>query len=124
MDRPPLFHDRHIDTLPIDELYYEGMPVFETSLGTERIAGIERLIRPHVRRTPVIEVEGGDFGLDSVQLVFKLELFQHTGSFKTRGAFANLLTRKVPWAGVAAASGGNHGVAVAFAAYKLGKRAT
>ena len=48
---------------------------------------------------------------------------QHTGSFKTRGAFTNLLTREIPEAGVVAASGGNHGAAVAFAAMKLGKPA-
>ena len=54
-------------------------------------------------------------------LVLKLELMQHTGSFKTRGAFSNLLTRAVPAAGVVAASGGNHGVAVAYAAKKAGK---
>lgn len=57
-------------------------------------------------------------------MVMKLELLQHSGSFKTRGAFAHLLMRPVPPAGVAAASGGNHGVAVAFAAMRLGKRAT
>jgi threonine dehydratase len=79
-----------------------------------RIADIEKLIRPHVRRTPVIEAEG---------LTLKLELLQHSGSFKARGAFANLLTREVPSAGVVAASGGNHGAAVAYAAQKLGKRA-
>src|SRR5262249_48883975 len=56
--------------------------------------------------------------------VLKLELLQHTGSFKPRSAFVNLLTRQVPRAGVAAASGGNHGVAVAFAANRLGKQAT
>ena len=56
-------------------------------------------------------------------LVFKLEFLQHTGSFKPRGAFANLLTRKAPEAGVVAASGGNHGVAVAFAAMRLGIKA-
>jgi threonine dehydratase len=55
--------------------------------------------------------------------VFKLELLQHSGSFKARGAFANLLTREVPKAGVVAASGGNHGAAVAYAAQKLGKPA-
>src|ERR1043165_1910914 len=76
----------------------------------ERIPAIEPLIRPHVRRTPVV-TEGN--------LVFKLELLQHSGSFKARGAFTNLLMRKVPAAGVVAASGGNHGVAVAFAAMKL-----
>jgi threonine dehydratase len=86
----------------------------------ERIAAVETIIRPHIRRTPVIEVAGGDFGLDSVRLTFKLELLQHSGSFKARGAFTNLLTREIPRAGVVAASGGNHGVAVAFAAMKLG----
>jgi threonine dehydratase len=74
-----------------------------------------------VRRTPVIEVDSADFGLvPSLSLSFKLELLQHTGSFKPRGAFTNLLQRKVPAAGVVAASGGNHGCAVAFAAMRLG----
>ncbi len=73
-----------------------------------------------VRRTPVPAVDGPDFGLDTESLVLKLELFQHSGSFKARGAFANLLMRDVPKAGVVAASGGNHGAAVAFAARKLG----
>lgn len=73
-----------------------------------------------MRRTPVIELDGADFGLDGVSIVLKLELLQHTGSFKPRGAFANLLMREIPTAGVVAASGGNHGAAVAFAARKLG----
>jgi threonine dehydratase len=85
----------------------------------ERIAAVEKTIRAHIRRTPVIEVAGGDFGLGSVRLIFKLELLQHSGSFKARGAFTNLLTREIPKAGVVAASGGNHGAAVAFAAMKL-----
>ncbi len=89
----------------------------------ESIAAVEPLLRPHIRRTPIVEVAGADFGLDSVHLVFKLELLQHSGSFKARGAFTNLLRRRVPSAGVAAASGGNHGAAVAYAAMKLGKRA-
>ena len=84
------------------------------------IARTERLIRPHVRRTPVIEVDALDFGLAAARLSFKLELLQHAGSFKTRGAFTNLLTREIPKAGVVAASGGNHGVAVAYASMKLG----
>ncbi len=88
-----------------------------------RIAAAEREIRPHIRRTPVIEVLGSDFHLDCGKLTFKLEFLQHAGSFKSRGAFANLLTLNIPEAGVAAASGGNHGVAVAFAAQKLGIRA-
>jgi threonine dehydratase len=81
-------------------------------------------IAPCVRRTPVIEVDGGDFGVPSVRLVFKLELLQHAGSFKTRGAFNHLLTREIAPVGVVAASGGNHGAAVAFAAMKRGVPAT
>ena len=88
-----------------------------------RIASAYETIRPHIRRTPVVEVNGSDFGLDGLVLVFKLESLQHAGSFKARGAFANLLMREVPAAGVVAASGGNHGTAVAFAAMKLKKPA-
>jgi threonine dehydratase len=76
------------------------------------------LIQPHIRVTPVVEVDGSDFGLADARLVFKLEHLQHAGSFKTRGAFAHLLTREIPAAGVAAASGGNHGAAVAYAAMR------
>src|ERR1700748_3885073 len=94
------------------------------SLDRDAIAAIERLIRPYVRRTPSIEVDAADFGLASRTLTLKLEFLQHTGSFKPRGAFANLLTRPAPTAGVAAASGGNHGAAVAYAAMRLGIRAT
>ena len=78
-----------------------------------------RRIAMHVRRTPVIEIDGADIGVESKRLLLKLELFQHSGSFKARGAFANLLTRKIPASGVVAASGGNHGAAVAYAAMKL-----
>ncbi|MGH9780300.1 MAG: threonine/serine dehydratase, partial [Candidatus Acidiferrales bacterium] len=88
-----------------------------------RISATERVIRPYIRRTPIIAVEGSEFGLNCASIIFKLELFQHAGSFKARGAFANLLTRDVPLAGVVAASGGNHGAAVAYAAKKLGKPA-
>ena len=95
-----------------------------TSLSQERIQAVEQTIRPHIRRTPILEVDGSEFGLDSIKIIFKLELFQHSGSFKARGAFTNMLTRKVPEIGVVAASGGNHGAAVAYAAMKLGKRAT
>src|SRR5215469_10367465 len=84
------------------------------------IAETERLIRPRIRRTPVIEVDASDFGMAAARLSFKLELLQHAGSFKTRGAFTNLLTRDIPKAGVVAASGGNHGAAVAYASMKLG----
>ena len=92
----------------------------EHMINRDRIAAAGQLIRPFIRRTPVIDVAGADFGLGSVNLSFKLELLQHAGSFKTRGAFANLLTRAVTAAGVVAASGGNHGAAVAYAAKKLG----
>jgi threonine dehydratase len=87
------------------------------------IAWAHEHIRPYIRRTPVIEVDGADFGLAACHVSLKLELLQHAGSFKTRGAFANLLLREVPEAGVVAASGGNHGVAVAYAARRLGKPA-
>ena len=85
-----------------------------------QIQSTYNLIAPHIRRTPVVEVRGPDFGLSSGLLTLKLELLQHAGSFKSRGAFSNLLTRQIPRVGVVAASGGNHGAAVAFAAMKLG----
>jgi threonine dehydratase len=88
-----------------------------------RIAAVAAIIRPFVRRTPILQVNASEFGLDPAALTLKLELLQHSGSFKARGAFANLLTRDIPEAGVAAASGGNHGAAVAYAAAKLGIRA-
>jgi threonine dehydratase len=80
-------------------------------------------IKPYIRRTPILEIEGRDAGAPVDRLTLKLELFQRAASFKTRGAFANLLRRSVPAAGVVAASGGNHGAAVAFAAMRLGLRA-
>ena len=86
----------------------------------ERAYGV---ITPYIRVTPVVETSGADFGLAAFPLAVKLELFQHAGSFKTRGAFANLLTRAIPAAGVVAASGGNHGAAVAYAAMRLGVNA-
>src|SRR6516164_6881815 len=85
----------------------------------DTIARTYTLIRPHVRCTPVLETDGADWRLGRFQAVFKLEMLQRAGSFKTRGAFANLLLREVPPAGVAAASGGNHGAAVAYAARHL-----
>jgi threonine dehydratase len=90
------------------------------TLSRESISRTYELIRPHIRRTPCIETDPADFGLSPGRLHFKLELLQHSGSFKARGAFTNLLTRSVPASGVVAASGGNHGVAVAYAAKRLG----
>lgn len=90
----------------------------------ERIAATEVVIRPHIRRTPLVMADLADFGLPAAPITFKLEMLQHSGSFKARGAFANLLLRPVPEAGVVAASGGNHGAAVAYAAQRLGIPAT
>ena len=87
------------------------------------IEGVHGVIGPHVRVTPVVQVTGADLGLGPFPLTLKLEQLQHAGSFKTRGAFANMLTRDLPEAGVVAASGGNHGAAVAYAAMKLRVRA-
>ena len=97
--------------------------VDSTTIDAGAIRRAERLIRPHIRRTPVMTVDAADFGLASRPLLLKLELFQHAGSFKPRGAFTNLLTRPVSAAGVVAASGGNHGAAVAYAAKTLGHKA-
>ena len=82
----------------------------QQGIDRERIADVASVIAPHVRRTPVLDLDG---------IALKLELMQHAASFKTRGAFANLLLRDVPAAGVVAASGGNHGAAVAYAAMRL-----
>src|SRR3569832_1274076 len=78
------------------------------------------LISPHLRRTPVIEIAAEDFGLKGLPLTFKLEFLQYTSDIKTRGGFANLLMQKGTKAGVVAASGGNHGAAVAYAGMRLG----
>ena len=85
------------------------------------ITAADHRIDPHIRRTPVMAVDNLIPGLD---LVLKLEHLQHTGSFKPRGAFNSLLTNTVPHAGVVAASGGNHGAAVAYAAKSLGHDCT
>ena len=81
------------------------------------------VIQPYIRRTPVVEIDGRDVDLSIDRVTLKLELLQRAASFKTRGAFAHLLQRTVPAAGVVAASGGNHGAAVAFAAMRLDVRA-
>ena len=95
------------------------MPEQHGSVSRAEIARTEKIIRPYVRRTPVIEIDGADIGIDAHRLCLKLELLQHSGAFKARGAFANLLTRTIPASGVVAASGGNHGAAVAYAAMTL-----
>jgi threonine dehydratase len=90
------------------------------------IRGTYDTIRPYIRRTPVVRVDLGELDPAATgpstlpALTLKLEQLQCAGSFKARGAFANLLLRDVPSAGVVAASGGNHGVAVAYAASRVG----
>jgi threonine dehydratase len=95
-----------------------------TGLTQSDITRVHGLIGPYIRRTPVLSVTGADVGLEPFPLTLKLEFLQHSGSFKVRGAFTSLLTRQVPASGVAAASGGNHGAAVAYAARRLGIPAT
>lgn len=100
------------------------MPSDHALVTPQRIRETAELIGPYIRHTPIVTVDAGDFGLPSAPLALKLELLQHSGSFKARGAFANLLLRKIPKVGVVAASGGNHGAAVAYAARRLGIPAT
>jgi len=86
-------------------------------ISRDEIRSTYDIIRPYIRRTPVVRLSLND--LDPA-VTLKLEQLQCSGSFKARGAFTNLLLRDVPPAGVVAASGGNHGVAVAYAAHRLG----
>lgn len=76
-------------------------------------------ITRYVRHTPLLHLSGAELGLE-FPVTLKLELLQHSGSFKPRGAFNRLLSTELPRAGVIAASGGNHGAAVAYAARALG----
>ena len=95
----------------------------QPALNRATVLDAHEAIRQHIRRTPVIEVEAADFGLPHAPLTLKLEFLQHTGTFKARGAFTNLLKLQGETGGVVAASGGNHGAAVAFAARRLGMKA-
>ena len=91
-------------------------------ISRDEIRGTYDTIRPYIRRTPVVQVDLSELdpaGAELPTVTLKLEQLQCAGSFKARGAFANLLLREVPPAGVVAASGGNHGVAVAYAAHRL-----
>lgn len=78
-------------------------------------------ISPYIRRTPIMSTRPGELGLHH-GVALKLELLQYAGSFKPRGAFNRILAAgdDVPTAGVIAASGGNHGAAVAYASRRLG----
>jgi threonine dehydratase len=101
-------------TMRESEMAMTGDPI-----GRDEITAAALRIGPYLRRTPVIDIELEDNGIEA-RVSLKLELMQHSGSFKARGAFANLLMREIPSAGVVAASGGNHGAAVAHAANRLG----
>jgi threonine dehydratase len=89
----------------------------------DQIEAARARVTPYIRRTPIISTRPGELGLHH-GIALKLELLQYTGSFKPRGAFNRILAAEsVPDAGLVAASGGNHGAAVAFAAHRLGYRA-
>src|SRR5258707_9852464 len=88
-------------------------------ISRDRIAATDAEIRRYLRWTPLLKADLIDFGLAQAPVIFKLEMLQHSGSFKARGAFANLLLRKPPPAGVVAASGGNHGAAPPYPAPPL-----
>lgn len=83
------------------------------------ISTAQSCISEYIRETPIITLPNGAFGVEA-HLTLKLELMQHAGSFKSRGAFNRILQNTVPLSGVIAASGGNHGAAVAYAARQLG----
>lgn len=94
----------------------------EVAVGREDIERAAVRLSGRVRETPLMTLEEGTFGLPA-SLALKLEQLQHTGAFKVRGAFNRMLAADVPLSGVIAASGGNHGAAVAYAARELGFRA-
>lgn len=89
----------------------------------DAVLAAEAVTRPRLRRTPVLRTPAEDLGLSGRPVTFKLEFLQHSGTFKARGAFANMLMREGAAQGVVAASGGNHGAAVAYAAMRLGYKA-
>jgi threonine dehydratase len=88
-------------------------------ISRQNILDAHKLIKPYVRATPVLAATAGELH-PSAEVFLKLELLQHTGSFKPRGAFNRMLANPIPPVGVVAASGGNHGIATAYAAGRLG----
>jgi threonine dehydratase len=86
------------------------------AINRETISATYNRLRGHVRKTPVLQVNPADFDCTASELHLKLEYLQNTGSFKARGAATHFLAGTPPDAGVVAASGGNHGIAVAYAA--------
>jgi threonine dehydratase len=106
------------DRLPSQDIAMTDRPV-----PRPMIEAAAMRVADHARVTPVMRLGRGAFAADA-DISLKLECLQHAGSFKTRGAFNNLLSLPVPASGVAAASGGNHGAAVAYAARERGVKAT
>jgi threonine dehydratase len=104
----------------IESTEARGMTATTELVTPDRIAATDRRIREHLRRTPLLGMDLPRIGHPPQPVELKCEYMQVAGSFKARGAFANLVLRDVPEAGVVAASGGNHGVAVAYAAQRLG----
>jgi threonine dehydratase len=100
-----------------DGVWFGEKNIMTKTVDHAGIAATYEIIRPHIRRTPVLAWD------DTQSVWLKLEQMQYAGSFKTRGAFTHLLTRQIPQAGIVAASGGNHGAAVAYAAMKRGVKA-
>src|SRR4029077_4462242 len=99
----------------------ENMTIVATkAIDEAAIITAYRRIAPYIRQTPVVRIDGVDAGLAGGEVLLKLEQLQHSGCFKGRGAFVNLLTREVPQGCVVAGSGGNPGAAVAYAAMRLG----
>lgn len=89
----------------------------------ESIEQASQRIAPLLRRTPTMTTPGSELGLEGT-ISFKLEYLQQSGSFKARGATNFMTANEISDAGVTAASGGNHGAAVAWAARELGHKAT
>ncbi|WP_328681931.1 threonine/serine dehydratase [Streptomyces sp. NBC_00322] len=106
------------ETPPVERQVLAADPVPEVRRAD--IDAARARLGTRIRRTPTLRIESGEFGSDVPEFWLKLESLQHTGAFKARGALNNLLARPVPEAGVCAASGGNHGQAVAWAARELG----
>jgi threonine dehydratase len=90
------------------------------AINAAEIERVRTIVAPYIRTTPTVTLKSDDLGDEAARVTLKLEQLQHAGSFKTRGAFANLLMRQIPDAGVVTASGGNHAAAVAYAAHRLG----
>lgn len=103
-------------------LSYGRTTMSEAPVGPGDVEAAAARIASYVRATPTMVLRAGELPGLPCEVVLKLEMLQHTGSFKARGAFNRLLTADVPPAGLIAASGGNHGAAIAYAAAALGHR--